>query len=109
MLIETSMLREWLLNIGQRDARARIAHFLCELTVRIGGSSESMDRSFELPMTQEQLGDALGLTPVHINRTLKALARDGLIARDGKNIRFPDWSRIRDAAEFNARYLHLDQ
>lgn len=109
LLIDASILREWLLNIGRRDAYARVAHFLCELAVRIGGSGENVDRSFELPMTQEQLGDALGLTPVHINRMLKRLAKDGLIERDGKKIRLPDWNRIRDVADFSARYLHLDQ
>ena len=109
MLTEASMLRELILNIGRRDARARVAHFLCEFAVRTGGTDKINDRSFELPLTQEELGDALGLTAVHINRTLQLLTRDGLIARDGRNIRFVDWDRLQDIADFSTRYLHLEK
>jgi len=109
MLTEASMLRELILNIGQRDARARLAHFLCEFAVRIGGTNKISNRSFELPLTQEQLGDALGLTAVHINRTLQLLTRDGLIARDAKSIRFVDWDRLQDIADFSTGYLHLQK
>jgi DNA-binding Lrp family transcriptional regulator len=62
---------------------------------------------YELPMTQEQLADATGLTPVHVNRTLKALELDGLIERDRRVVRFPDWRRLQDVADFNPRYLHV--
>lgn len=106
MLTEASILRELILNIGRRDARARLAHFLCEFAVRTGGTDKINNRSFELTLTQEQLGDALGLTAVHINRTLQLLTRDGLIARDGKNIRFVDWNRLQSIADFSTRYLH---
>lgn len=109
MLTEASMLRELILNIGRRGARARLAHFLCEFAVRTGGTDKINDRSFELPLTQEELGDALGLTAVHINRTLQLLSRDGLIARDGRNIRFVDWDRLQDIADFSTRYLHLEK
>ena len=109
MLTETSMLRELILNIGRRGARARLAHFLCEFAVRTGGIDKINDRSFELPLTQEELGDALGLTAVHINRTLQLLSRDGLIARDGRNIRFVDLDRLQDVADFSTRYLHLEK
>jgi len=109
MLTEASMLRELILNIGRRGARARVAHFLCEFAVRTGGTDKINDRSFELLMTQEQLGDALGLTAVHINRTLQLLTRGGLIARDGRNIRFVDWDRLQDIADFSPGYLHLEK
>jgi len=109
MLTEASMLRELILNIGRRDARARLAHFLCEFAVRIGGTDKINNRSFEFPLTQEQLGDALGLTAVHINRMLQLLTRDGLIARDAKSIRFVDWDRLQDVADFSTGYLHLQK
>jgi DNA-binding Lrp family transcriptional regulator len=64
---------------------------------------------YELPMTQEQLADALGLTPVHVNRTLKTLEREGLLKREKRHITFPQWERLREAAGFNELYLHLDQ
>lgn len=65
--------------------------------------------SYELPMTQEQLADATGLTAVHVNRVLKSLEADGLIDRSRRVISFPDWLRLRDVADFNARYLHAPE
>lgn len=108
-LVEASIFREWVLSIGRRDARTRTAHLLCEFGIRIDALGLGREISYELPMTQEQLGDALGLTAVHVNRTLKALATDGLIERSGRHIRFPAWEKLRDVADFNARYLHLEQ
>ena len=109
-LIDSSIYREWVLNIGRRDARQRIAHLLCEFTVRM--QTAGLVKSgvmCELPMTQEQLGDATGLTSVHVNRTIKALETDGLIRRDKRFIMIADWDRMRAVADFSALYLHLDQ
>ena len=105
-LVEASIFREWTVNIGQRDSRTRIAHLLCEFAYRL--SAEHLDHSgvYELPMTQEQLADATGLTAVHVNRVLQALQRDGLIERDRRMVRFPSWQRIQDVGDFNPRYLH---
>ncbi len=64
---------------------------------------------YELPMTQEQLADATGLTPVHISRTLRALEADKLISRSKRNIRFPNWDGLRKLSDFNERFLHLHQ
>ena len=105
-LVEASRYREWMLNIGRRDARTRLAHFLCEIAVRLGARGLAPGHRYELPMTQEQLGDALGLTSVHVNRTLKSLESDGLIVRHKRILTFPDWSRLK-IADFNDRYLHL--
>src|SRR3954452_8487565 len=69
-LIQASILREWVVNVGRRDARERIAHILCELAVRLETRGLAAEQGFELPMTQEQLADATGLTPVHVNRVL---------------------------------------
>jgi CRP-like cAMP-binding protein len=108
-LIEASVFREWVVNVGRRDSRARVAHILCELSLRLGAAGLSFEHSYELPMTQEQLADAVGLTSVHVNRVLKQLAGDGLISRDRRAIRIEDWSRMRAAGDFNERYLHLDR
>jgi CRP-like cAMP-binding protein len=108
-LVESSIHREWLLNVGRRNARSRLAHLLCEFSVRFQKSTIADAIAYELPMTQEQLGDALGLTPVHVNRVLKSLENDGLIARKKRQVSVIDWPRLRDAAEFNERYLHLGQ
>ncbi|WP_423326520.1 Crp/Fnr family transcriptional regulator [Sphingomonas sp. 4RDLI-65] len=107
-LIESSIHREWLLNVGRRNARTRLAHLLCEFSVRFRKSAGN-DMAYELPMTQEQLGDALGLTPVHVNRVLKSLEAAGLIARKKRQVSVIDWPGLRDTAEFNERYLHLNQ
>ena len=109
ILVEASISREWIYNVGRRDARSRAAHLLCELAVRLDAEGLSQEYGYELPMTQEQLGDALGLTSVHVNRTLKSLEADGLIVRTKRTINFPDWHKMRHVADFNQRYLHLEQ
>jgi DNA-binding IclR family transcriptional regulator len=81
---------------------------LCELGVRLDVEGLAVDYGYELPMTQEQLADAVGLTPVHVNRTLKALEAEGLILRSKRAISFPDWKRLRLVGDFNQRYLHLE-
>lgn len=108
-LIEASVFREWVVNVGRRDARSRLAHLLCEFAVRLKAIELDAARDYELPMTQEQLADAVGLTPVHVNRTLKGLERDGLIRRDRRSVRIADWANMRATADFSERYLHLDQ
>ena len=105
-LIEASIFREWALNIGRRDARSRIAHLLCEFAYRLTAYGLQPSGTYELPMTQEQLADATGLTAVHVNRVLQGLQREGLIDRDRRMVRFPSWERMRDVADFNPRYLH---
>ncbi len=107
--IELSIAREWMLNIGRRDARTRIAHLLCELAARLDRWGSPPGQAYELPMTQEQLGDALGLTAVHVNRTLKGLVRDGLVEQSKRGVTIPDWGALVKEADFNSRYLHLDR
>lgn len=107
ILVEGSIFREWVLNVGRRDARSRIAHLLCEFAVRLNTQGLMEEYGCELPMTQEQLGDATGLTPVHVNRTLKALEADGLIARSRRSVQFPNWELLKETADFTERYLHL--
>ncbi|MDP9423811.1 MAG: Crp/Fnr family transcriptional regulator [Pseudomonadota bacterium] len=105
-LVEASIVREWVVNVGRRDARERIAHLLCEFAVRLETRGLSTG-GFELPMTQEQLADATGLTPVHVNRVLKALEAEGLITRQRRQIQFPDWRALQNAGDFSRQYLHL--
>jgi len=107
-LVDGSVFREWLVNIGRRDARTRIAHLLCELALRqeVAGLGDRL--TYEMPMTQEQLSDAVGLTPVHVNRMLMALGVDGLIARNHRSITILDWAALAKAGDFEPRYLHFD-
>jgi CRP-like cAMP-binding protein len=95
-------------NVGRRDSRARVAHILCEFSLRLEAAGLASDHRYELPMTQEQLADAVGLTSVHVNRVLRHLGEAGLIRRNRRSITIEDWQRLRDAGDFNERYLHYD-
>jgi CRP-like cAMP-binding protein len=107
ILVEAAIFREWIVNVGRRDSRTRLAHVLCEFAVRLDAQGIAEDYGYELPMTQEQLGDVLGLTAVHVNRTLKSLEGEGLLTRKGRSITFPTWELMREVGDFNQRYLHL--
>jgi CRP-like cAMP-binding protein len=108
-LIDASVFREWIVNVGQRDARGRIAHILCEFACRLRLAGMSGPDGYELPVTQEHLADATGLTTVHVSRTLMTLEREGLVLRQKRFIAIPDWDKLKQAAGFNDLYLHLDQ
>ncbi len=108
VLVAASLFREWIVNIGRRDAHTRVGHLLCEFAVRLDNANGTSNHAYDLPMTQEQLGDAVGLTPVHVNRVLRSLTQAGLISRDRRKITILDWDRLRDASDFNPRYLHLN-
>jgi CRP-like cAMP-binding protein len=108
-LIDASIAREWIVNVGRRDARSAIAHVLCEFGTRLKNAGMAEDGVYELPMNQEQLGDVVGLTPVHVNRTLKTLAAEGLIRRDKRHVTVVDWEALRSVGDFSTLYLHLDQ
>jgi CRP-like cAMP-binding protein len=105
-LVDAAIFREWVVNVGRRDSHARVAHLLCELSVRMQAAGLTAGHRYRLPMTQEQLADAVGLTSVHVNRVLKQLAEEGLISRERRVIVIEDWRRMRQAGDFNERYLH---
>ena len=107
-LVEGSIFREWVLNLGRRDARTRIAHMLCEFGLRLEVAELGEQSAYELPITQEQLADAVALTPVHVNRTLKKLEDDGLITRTKRAIAIVDWKQLAKEGDFQPRYLHLE-
>jgi CRP-like cAMP-binding protein len=105
-LVDGSIFREWIANIGRRDARTRIAHLLCEFTVRLHTAGLTNSNRYQLPMTQEQLGDATGLTSVHVNRTIQGLRADGLIRSDKREITIEDWKALTIVGDFDTAYLH---
>lgn len=108
-LVDGSIFREWIANIARRDAPARLAHLLCELGLRFEAVGLGNRQSFELPMTQEQLADATGMTAVHVNRSLMLLESSGLIAREKKQVSIADWKRLVRTAGFDDTYLHLKE
>lgn len=106
-LVDASIFREWIANVGRRNAYARIAHLLCEFSLRLEVAGLGKVTNYLLPMTQEQLADAVGLTPVHVNRTLKTLEAEDLIGRRQRMVTIGDWQRLADAGDFDPTYLHL--
>ncbi len=108
-LVDAAILREWLLNIGQRPARKRIAHFLCEMVVRMQLSGMGTTSSSVIPLTQEEIGDCLGLGSIHVNRTLQSLRHAGLIRLNRTALEIPDWRALQDAGDFDVGYLHLSK
>lgn len=107
-LTDEAVLREWLVNMGQRDAYHRLAHLVAELWLRLRAVGLTNDGSFDLPLTQVDLGDTLGLTAVHVNRVLQSLRADGLIEMARGHLHIPDVRRLMAVSEFEPNYLHLD-
>lgn len=108
-LVDGSIHREWVANVGRRDARMRIAHLLCEFSLKLEAVSLGKHLLYDLPMTQDQLADATGLTSVHLNRTLKALTAEGYIDRvTPTSIAISDWKQLAKIGDFRPAYLHLE-
>lgn len=108
VLVDEAILREWLTNVGQRDSFGRVGHHLCELWHRMNSVGlVNENEQFDLPLTQEELGDSLGLTSVHVNRTLKRLREDGLIELTNRRLTVLDPMRLAEVTGFDSAYLHL--
>lgn len=108
-LQEEAMLRERIVSLGRRNAHGRIAYLLCELFWRYQAIGLSNGDTFQLPLTQAELGDTLGLTPVHVNRILKEFRQRRLIAMRLKVIELIDIGGLQYIAGFDKTYLHLDR
>jgi CRP-like cAMP-binding protein len=108
-LVDEGVLREWLVNLGQRDAFQRIAHLFCEMWLRMCQVELTEGGEFSLPLTQEQLGDTMGLTSVHVNRVLQRMRAEGLISLSSKNLVIHDIDRLKQIAQFDPNYLHLER
>jgi CRP-like cAMP-binding protein len=108
-LVEQSLYREWLTNIGRRDSLTRTAHLLCEFSLRLDHTDFSVGHGYELPMSQEQMGDCLGLTSVHVNRMLRQLETMHLISRVRRSIQVTDWQGLQDVGDFTPDYLHYPE
>lgn len=100
-----NILSEHNVSLGARSARERILHFLLELWCRLIQIGEATEAGFRLPLTQQQIADAMGLSQVHTNKTIRKLTADGLLAFEGRELVFPDIERAFDVADFDARFL----
>ncbi|WP_430635231.1 Crp/Fnr family transcriptional regulator [Sphingomonas hankookensis] len=101
--------REWIASLGLRTARERIALLFCEVYFRLRLVGRCTARTCEFPLTQADLAEATGLTPVHVNRMVQDLRRDGLIAWSGRTLTILDLDRLCEMAIFTPAYLHLDR
>lgn len=106
-LVDEAVLRQWVVNVGRRDAYERVAHVLCELHARMKMVDLVKNDHLALPITQEDLADATGLTSVHINRTLQRLRRDNLIELGGGMLNVLDVRALQEAGGFDPSYLHI--
>ena len=107
-LVAVAVQREWTVNLGQRTAVERLGHLFCELFLRLRGVGLTEGASFKLPLTQAELGAAMGLSNVHINRSLQELRRTGLIVLKSGRLTIPDFDALQVLSLFNPNYLHLD-
>jgi CRP-like cAMP-binding protein len=104
-LIDAAIMREWLTGIGRRDAYARTAHLICEQYYRMKAIGLASEGILEFPVTQAEIADALGLSTVHVNRTMKALSRKKLITYQNHLITITDWQALQAAGQFEPNYL----
>jgi CRP-like cAMP-binding protein len=106
-LIEAAIFREWVMNVGRREAYNRIAHVFCELMVRLRAVGLADDHGCNLPITQAEFADAIGVSNVHVNRVLQEMRANGLIEFNGDRLKVPDWETLKKAGDFDPTYLHL--
>jgi CRP-like cAMP-binding protein len=97
---EAAMYAEHLIDLGRRSAVERVAHFLLELLTRLQAIGLAEERSYSLPLTQEVIGDLLGLSVAHVNRSLRQLRDDGLVSIDGRSVVIDDFAGLAAIADF---------
>ena len=105
--VDAAIHRQWLVSMGRRSALEHTAHLLCELLLRLRAVGLTTDDSFQLPLTQAELGDTLGLSTVHVNRVIQELRKEELITWHGDTVAIKDWPRLQEIAEFDPTFLSL--
>ena len=107
-LIDAAMHREWIFRLGRLDAAARVAHFFCEIEAKLRVVGRSDGLHFDLPMTQHDLGEACGITPVHMNRMLRVLKTRNLLHVQGRQVTILDHAGLARLGEFDPAYLYIE-
>jgi CRP-like cAMP-binding protein len=105
-LLDAAVFREWIVNVGQRAVHNRLAHLIVELRERLRLIGHVTSNTFVMPLTQEQLGEAMGVTSVHTNRIIRQLRIDGVLEFQRGTVKILDEQKLQDLAEFDDRYLH---
>ncbi|KQM21084.1 Crp/Fnr family transcriptional regulator [Novosphingobium sp. Leaf2] len=106
--LDAAIHREWEVSLGRRTGRARVAMLLCELQARLKIVGLADDTGYELSLTQTEISECVGLTNVHVNRVLRELRQSGIVDLRGGRVAITNLAALRDAAEFDPRYLYLD-
>ncbi|MCV0414338.1 MAG: Crp/Fnr family transcriptional regulator [Brevundimonas sp.] len=106
-IIDAAIHRQWLVAMGRRSGLSHLAHLVCELYLRLRAAGQAGDITFDLPLTQTVLGDALGLSTVHVSRLITELRGEGVVNWSGRRVEILDWHRLAEIAEFDATYLRL--
>ena len=106
-LQDEAIMRERIVGLGRRSAHTRIAHFFYEVYLRLEMVGLASDYTCKFPLTQSELGDTMGLSPVHVNRTVQGLRREGIIDWEGRRLTILDPERLRTLTDFDPDYLHL--
>ncbi len=107
--IDAALHRAWIVALGRMSPLSHLAHFLCEIYMRLGVVNLTQEFSYRLPITQIDLADMLGLSVVHVNRTLQELRSTGLVSWNGQAVVIHDWDGLRAIAQFDASYLQLQK
>jgi CRP-like cAMP-binding protein len=106
-LIDAAIFREWIANTGRRPAVSRMAHLFCELVSRAEVIGLAVDKTYRLDLTQAHFADAIGLSLVHVNRSLKALRDDGVIELHKGTLKILKWQTLIEIGDFDRTYLHI--
>lgn len=105
--IDAAVHREWGVSLGRRSAASRLAHLICELSLRLRTAGRASDSGFDFPLTQDELAECLGITAVHMNRTIQELRRQNLIQLERNRLTILDWPALTELGEFDPMYLYL--
>lgn len=106
-LIDAAIQRAWITSLGRRTPPQHIAHLLCELHERLAPLGLVRGGSFEFPPTQTDISDMVGLSVVHVNRTIQELRAKGLVVWSNHTVAIPDLERLEAFADFDPTYLNL--
>jgi CRP-like cAMP-binding protein len=106
-LLDSALHREWIMCLGRLSAAARAAHLFCELGMRLAAVNLGKPDDYRLPLTQQDLADALGVSSVHANRVVQTLRSEGLLVWHSDRVSLPNLGALRALGEFDERYLHL--
>lgn len=107
--LDAAIHREWEVSLGRRTALARLAALFCEMKLRLAVVGLTQGNSYDFDLTQTDLAECVGLTPIHVNRTLKELRERGLVQFSRGRVTIHDWDGLADVAEFDPAYLYLEK